>query len=245
MPENIPSSVQAESYSGPVVDSAQLQSQVAEGDQPSPRPHQPHGLPQQGLNGTFDMAHPHNPVHAGAYHMGAMANALPQPNYRPGPYNSNSSQNRYNHSAVAGQTQPISQYGPHMGHIQNQQYYAPQHTPIQWSYGLPISPSPPQLNMIPRANMPSYYGNQHHASVGFYVGQMPHTYAAQSQNSHHGLGGPYMAGGNMAAGNMAAGNMPHDPSIVPTQVGDTVENATFSHSFQEQRRCEFRPWAPL
>ncbi|KAF3762299.1 hypothetical protein M406DRAFT_352687 [Cryphonectria parasitica EP155] len=137
------------------------------------------------------------PSRAGHYNMTALANALPQANYRQAPWN-NGSQMRYNPAGaspnVVGQTQSSPQYNgqPGMGSMPNQGYYMPQQQQQQQQmpqyYGGPMSPSQPQPNMSSRPNVP-FYGNQvmsnhqAHPSMGYYYAQVP-AYALQGHPPH-------------------------------------------------------------
>lgn len=221
------------SFAGPPLDTQHIESQIPLNENPTPLSQQPHGGSQQVLNVPYEMAQPQAPVRQGPYNMGALANALPQTNYRHGHFNPNPSQMRYNNvgpQPAVGQAQHMPQYGAAMGHMPNHSYYAQQQPPMPPYYGSPISPSQAQSNMSPRSNM-QYYGNQvhhQHPSMGYYYAQMPH-FTQQGQTSHQGTSGSYMA---------VAGA--HDPRLSgPNQMGESGDSASFAPTQQELRRCEF------
>ncbi|KAJ4413706.1 hypothetical protein N0V82_008388 [Gnomoniopsis sp. IMI 355080] len=217
------------SYPGPPLDNQQTQSQIPPEDNSTPLAQLSHGILQQGPIVSFDMAQPQGPVRQNPYNMGALANALPQANYRQGHFNPTPAQMRYNNVGpppAVGQTQHMPQYGAAMGHMPNHSYYTQQQPHMQPYYGSPISPSQAQSNMAPRSTM-QYYGNQvqqPHPSMGYYYAQMPH-FAQQGQASHQGPPGSYMTVATA-----------HDPRLGPNQLGDIGESGAFSPTHQELRR---------
>ncbi|KAK8055375.1 hypothetical protein PG993_000602 [Apiospora rasikravindrae] len=142
------------------------------------------------FSAQFDMTHPQVNGRVGPYNMGAMANALPQTNYR-STY-TQGAQPRYNTGGpppgVAHSMPQMAQYGGHtaVNPIVGQQYYMPHHPQVQQFYGHQLAPSQQAANMSPRHNM-AYYPNQvmmnpaqQQLSGGYYYGQ-PGTYAGQNQ----------------------------------------------------------------
>lgn len=199
------------------------------------------------FNAHYDMAQPQVSARPGPYNMAALANALPQGNYRQAPFNP--AQMRYNPTVSSpnmhGQNQhqhlpPYNGQSP-MGHIPNQSYYMQQHPQQQMAqfYGSPISPSQPQANMQPRPNIP-YYGNQvmagqqSHPTMAYYY-QMPQ-YAPQGHPQRQAMPGPYLPGVGPQ----------QDFRLVQQQMGDTSgESAPFSPSTQpDSRRCKYNPSLP-
>jgi hypothetical protein len=124
---------------------------------------QNYGTPQHAFSTQLDMAQSQGQGRGGPYNMSAIANALPQQNYRPGQYSQN--QQRFgpqNASPLAVPTpMPLQQQqyeGQHgINPLANQQYYLPQHASGIPQY-YPTSMSPPQLqtNASPRPNMQFY-----------------------------------------------------------------------------------------
>ncbi|KAK8088130.1 hypothetical protein PG997_003091 [Apiospora hydei] len=142
------------------------------------------------FSAQFDMTHPQVNGRLGPYNMGAMANALPQTNYRP--TYTQGAQPRYNTGGpppgVAHSMPQMAQYGGHtaVNPIVGQQYYMPHHPQVQQFYGHQLAPSQQATNMSPRHNL-AYYPNQvmmnpaqQQLSGGYYYGQ-PGTYAGQNQ----------------------------------------------------------------
>lgn len=195
--------------------------------------------PQQAYNTQFDMAQPQIPARAGPYNMNALANALPQNNYRQGPYNP--SQMRYistgSSPTMAGTGQHMPQYNgqPPINQMPNQAYYIQQQPQMPPYYNSPMSPSQSQGNMSPRPNMP-YYGNQvmanhqGHPSVAYYYAQMG-PFQPQGQPQHQGILGAYMA----------PGGGQHDPRLGAPQGGESVEGLPFSPTQQEVQQGEISP----
>ncbi|KAK8081644.1 hypothetical protein PG996_000425 [Apiospora saccharicola] len=143
------------------------------------------------FSAQFDMTQPQVNGRVGPYNMGAMANALPQTNYRP-TYNQGA-QPRYNNGGpppgVAHSMAQMTQYGGHtaVNPIMGQQYYMPHHSQIQQFYNHQLAPSQQAANMSPRHNMAYYPGQvmmnpaqQQQLSGGYYYGQ-PGTYVGQTQ----------------------------------------------------------------
>lgn len=223
-------------YPGPVSDTQQLHSQLPADDTPPAYQQPPYSIPQQVSNVNFDMAQPQGPVRPGPYNMAALANALPQANFRQGQFNP--AQLRYNPSGsssnIVGHSQPMPQYSgqPAMGHMPNQSYYMQQQPQMPPYYGSPISPSQPQANMSPRPNM-SYYGNQvmtnhqSHPSMAYYYTQMP-SYAPPGQPPHQGMPTSYMPG---------TGGQ-HELRVGPPPMGDIGDSGAFSPTQQESTRCK-------
>ncbi|KAH8889498.1 hypothetical protein GQ53DRAFT_652269 [Thozetella sp. PMI_491] len=126
-----------------------------------PQVQQPYQDAQHAFSSQLDMTQPQGPARPGPYNMGAMASALPQPNYRPSQY-------------IQGQQR------------YNQQYYLPQHPPAASYYPAPLSPSQGQSNMHQRPGIP-YYPNtvvmsqQPHPTSHYYYAQ-PGQFAGQPQN---------------------------------------------------------------
>lgn len=196
-------------------------------------PHQ-YAYPQQAFSSPFDMAQPQAPARPGPYNMAALGNALPHGNYRQGPYHP--SQLRYNPSGstpgMVAQTQAMPQYSGQMGQVPNQAYYMQQQAQMPPYYGSTVSPSQPQSNMSPRANM-NYYGNQlmtnpqSHPSMAYYYGQMPQ-YAPHGQPPHiQGMPASYMP---------IPGSQP-DSRAGASQAGDNGNGAAFVSS-QESIQSE-------
>ncbi|KUI54052.1 Zinc finger CCCH domain-containing protein 45 [Cytospora mali] len=172
------------------------------------------------------MAQPQAPARPGPYNMAALGNALPHGNYRQGHYHP--SQLRYNPSGstpgMVGQAQAMPQYSGQsaMGQVPNPAYYMQQQAQMPPYYGTPLSPSQPQSNMSPRANMP-YYGNQlmanpqSHPTMAYYYGQMPQ-FPPHGQSPHvQGIPPSYMP---------VPGSQP-DSRVGATQGGDNGNTATF------------------
>ncbi|KAK8026732.1 hypothetical protein PG991_003788 [Apiospora marii] len=145
------------------------------------------------FSAQFGMTQPQVNGRVGPYNMGAMANALPQTNYRP-TYNQGA-QPRYNTGGpppgVAHSMPQMAQYGGHtaVNPIMGQQYYMPHHPQVQQFYNHQLAPSQQAANMSPRHNM-AYYPSQvmmnpaqqqqQQLSGGYYYGQ-PGAYAGQPQ----------------------------------------------------------------
>ena len=202
-------------------------------------PHAPqhYGHPQQDFSSPFEMAQPQAPARPGPYNMAALGNALPQGNYRQGPFHH--SQMRYDAAGstpgMVGQAQAIPQYNGQsaMGQVPNQTYYMQQQAQMPPYYASPISPSQSQSNMSPRANIP-YYGNQlmanpqSHPSMAYYYGQMPQ-FPPHGQSPHlQGMSAAYMP---------VTGSQP-DVRVGATQAGDNG-NIAASASTQEPIQSKF------
>lgn len=212
----------------------QVFSQPRTADDPATHSQASYSNPQQMFRGQFDMAQPQVPARPVPYNMTALTNALPQADYRHGPYNP--SHMRYNPTgsspSLIGQTQPLPQYnGQHgMAHMPNQAYYMQQQQMSPY-YGGPISPSQPQSNMSQRQNMP-YYGNQvisnhqSHPTMGYYYPPVA-SFASQGHPSHPGMPGSYMHGAGFQ----------QDPRIGSAQGGDSGDSSTFSPTQQEHVQC--------
>jgi hypothetical protein len=110
------------------------------------------------FSNQLDMAQPQTPNRRGAYNMAAMANALPQPGYRPGGYNHGQQQQRVHAGMPSpGMLQPMAPYP-----MAPQQYYVAQHQQVSPYYNPQMSAShqqpPPQTgNLSPQHN--GYYPN--------------------------------------------------------------------------------------
>lgn len=220
------------------LDALRLQNQPS-GDTASAYPPQLYQTTQPIYNTHFDMAQPQIPARGGPYNMNALANALPQNNYRQAPYNP--SQMRYNPTGspptMAGQGQPMPQYNgqPAMNQMPNQAYYMQQQQQMSHYYNSPISSSQPQANMSPRPNMP-FYGNQvmpnhqAHPSMAYYYAQMG-PFQPQGQPQHHGVQGAYMA----------VGGGQHDLRLGASQGGEGVDGVPFSPIQQETPQGEASP----
>ncbi|KAI0176438.1 hypothetical protein GGR52DRAFT_362136 [Hypoxylon sp. FL1284] len=124
----------------------------------------------------LDIAHGPGPARQGPYNMAAMANALPQPGYRPG-YNPGQPQ-RFN----AGPSSNMMPHIPQMaqfGQLGGQPYYVPQHPQMSPYYNAQLSPSQQhqaaqQSGLSPRHSL-NYYTNpimmdhsQHPLPAGYY-----------------------------------------------------------------------------
>ena len=109
-------------------------------------PGPPHGPPQHAFTSQLEIAHSQSPPRAGPFDMSTMANAIPQPSYRPGPGDPGSpygrGQQRYHpmpnpSPAMVAQlpTSPFAgQNAMAMMPNQHQQYYLPQHAPMPHYY---------------------------------------------------------------------------------------------------------------
>lgn len=112
-------------------------------------PPQQYGIPQHGFTPQLQMAQPQSPPRAGSFDMNAMANALPQPGYVPGPYG-RGAQQRYH--AVPGPGMATQFAGQNtMNMMPNQQYYLPQHAHMGHYY-----PGGVVVGQQPHPN-PQYY----------------------------------------------------------------------------------------
>lgn len=118
---------------------------------------------QNAFSAQFDMTQPQGagpgPIQ-GSYNMSAMANALPQPTFRPGA--NNVGQVRYNsNGSPSGMMPPVAQYPgqSNMNHMATQQYYMAQHAPMPNYYNAQMPPAQQQAGLPPRHNM-GYYPNQ-------------------------------------------------------------------------------------
>ncbi|KAK9776885.1 putative YT521-B-like domain-containing protein [Seiridium cardinale] len=168
----------------------------AQGPNPSSSAFQPHyqqqfDPAQHAFTSQFDMTQPQangRGASQGPYNMGAMANALPQPAFRPGV--NHVSQTRYNTDGSSPGVLP--QMAPYAGqsnmnHLAGQQYYMPQHAHMPTYYNTQLPPSQQQANMSPRHSM-GFYPNQHmmsHAQqplpAGYYY---PHPNHYPNHNTH-------------------------------------------------------------
>ncbi|ORY66039.1 YT521-B-like domain-containing protein [Pseudomassariella vexata] len=106
----------------------------------------------------YDMNQAQGTGRAGPYNMTAMANALPQPGFRP-PFNLPGQQQRY-----VGDPQQMSSVAPYTGHnnmntMAAQQYYIPQHPTMLQYYNNQVPHSHQQANLSPTHNM-QFYPNQ-------------------------------------------------------------------------------------
>lgn len=198
---------------------------------------QHYGHSQQAYSSPFEMAQPQAPARPGPYNMAALGNALPQGN-RQGPVHP--SQLRYNTpgstAGMVGQTQAMPPYNGQavMGQMPNQAYFMQQQAQMTPYYGTHISPSQPQSNMSPRANMP-YYGTQlmtnpqNHPSMAYYYGQMPQFPHGQPPQIQ-GIPTSYMP---------VPGSQP-DSRLGATQAGEN-RNSAAAVSTQDPVQSEFDP----
>ncbi|KAI1083070.1 hypothetical protein F5B20DRAFT_444865 [Whalleya microplaca] len=116
----------------------------------------------------LDMSHAQGSNRQGSYNMTAMANALPQPGYRPS-YSHGQQPQRFNTGPSPGVMQPIPQMAhfagqPGMSQLGAQQYYVPQHPQMSSYYSAQMSSSPQQhqapqqAGLSPRHSL-SFYPN--------------------------------------------------------------------------------------
>ena len=150
-------------------------------DYPSALPSMPLGQqpssPHYAFSSQLDITQPHHGLtRTESFDMGSMANALPQPGYRPGPYGQG--QSRYNPIVIPS---PVPQFGGHnpIGPVAGQQYYAlPPHTHTAHYYATPLSPQPSGSNGPLRADL-GYYpsavavNQQPHLAAQYYYPQAP------------------------------------------------------------------------
>jgi hypothetical protein len=136
---------------------------------------QQYGSQQQAFSSQFDMAQATGSTRPGAFHMGGMANALPQPGYRPGGYPSQQRFGVANSSpSMLPQMPQMSQYPNQGGMAMAGQYYHMQHHPqVQQYYGGQMSQSQQQTN-IPQRQGIAFYSNQ--LMMNQQPGQMPSLY---------------------------------------------------------------------
>lgn len=188
-------------FDGTQKSSVQTSHSSNSGSQPH---HQHHFDPSQNaFSAQFDMTQSQGVSRGtaqGSYNMSAMANALPQPAFRPAAYNGG--QARYNDGTSSGpQSNPYVGQS-HMNHLAGQQYYMAHNAPMPTYYNTQLPHSQQQTNMAPRHNM-NFYPNQgmlNHAqqqlATGYYY---PHPSHYENHNS-------------AMSGNMLANQyMSHDP----------------------------------
>lgn len=159
-------------------------------------PLQHYGNPQQhAFTSQLDMSQSPESGRGGPYNMNAMANALPQHNYRPGQYApmAANQQQRFSTqaaspSSMANQMAAQQQYEGQGGinPLANQQFYLPQHAAgMAQYYSTPMSPPQLQTNVSTRTNMgyypsPVLMNQQAPSSAAYYYPQAGH-YNAQAQ----------------------------------------------------------------
>ncbi|KAI2629575.1 hypothetical protein GGR54DRAFT_635757 [Hypoxylon sp. NC1633] len=127
-----------------------------------------YGPSPNAFTNQLDMTHNQGP-RQGAYNMTAMANALPQPGYRPS-YNPGQPQQRFNTGPTSNMMPPMPQMAqyagpPNMTQLGGQPYYVAQHPQMSSYYNAQLSSSQQQHqaqqqpNLSPRHGM-NYYSNQ-------------------------------------------------------------------------------------
>ncbi|KAI1382354.1 hypothetical protein F4677DRAFT_24025 [Hypoxylon crocopeplum] len=143
-----------------------------------------YGPSPNAFSNQLEMGHAQGPTRQGPYNMTAMANALPQPGYRPS-YNPGQQQQRFNAGPTSNMMPPMPQMAqfagpPNMAQLGSQPYYITQHPQMSPYYNAHLPPSQQQHqaqqqpNLSPRHSM-SYYTSpvmmsqsQHPLAPGYY-----------------------------------------------------------------------------
>ncbi|KAH8201664.1 hypothetical protein TruAng_004185 [Truncatella angustata] len=190
--------------------SSESPASFAPGSRPSSSAFQPqyqhHFDPtQNAFTAQFDMTQAQGTgrgASQGPYNMSAMANALPQPAYRPG--SNHTGQVRYNADGSSpGVTPQMAQYAgqTNMNHLAGQSYYVAQHAHMS-PYYAQLPPAQQQGNLAQRHNM------------NFYPNQVMMNHAQQSAPAGYYYPPPnhYPSHNSTLAGNMMINQyIPHDP----------------------------------
>jgi hypothetical protein len=195
----LPGSASGENYTG--------FAQELVSDPPALRPQYDHQFDpsQNAFSAQFDMTHQQDTGRGalgGPYNMSAMANALPQPTFRPGMNSAGPA--RYNTEMSSPNGPPVAQYpGPsNMGHLAGQQFYMAQHAHMSPYYNAQLPAAQQQTGLSPRHNM------------GFYPSQamMSHTQQPLPSGYYYPHPSQYANHNSAVSGNMMPSQyMPHVP----------------------------------
>lgn len=141
------------------------------------------------------MAQAHGVARGGSFDMSAMANAVPQTPYRPGPYGQG--QHRYNAIAVPSPVSPFATQAA-ITPVPGQQYYLPPHGHghVAHFYPTPLSPQS-QTSIPPRPDL-GYYQNAApnqppHPASQYYYPQATHFAGQTPQLPGQVMSGQYSA----------------------------------------------------